>query len=248
MRRSVRFYVAILALGFSVVGAEAQTPSPGLELRITKIFGFNLAGRIQGTFRLSASGRDDLERVRFVIDGDTLGEVSTPPFALSFDTTSYALGRHVLAAIGTTSSGLALESPPLTVEFVSPDSALGSTMQIIVPVLVIALGVSVLAIVVPLIGGSRRMAQRPGEYGVAGGAVCPKCTLPFSRHFIAPNFLGYRLERCPHCGKWSLAARAKAQDLAAAEARLQTQADAMAAPANGEDSMRRMIDESRFEE
>ena len=247
MRRSLRFLVAIFALGCSVVGAEAQTPSSGLDLRISKIFGFNLAGRIQGTFRLTASGRDDLERVRFVIDGDTLGEVSAPPFSLSFDTTSHALGRHVLAAIGTTSSGLSLESPPVTVEFVSPDSALGSTMQIIVPVLVIALGVSVLAIVVPLIGGGC-VAYRPGEYGMVGGAVCPRCNLPFSRHLIAPNFLGYRLERCPHCGKWSLATRAKAQDLAAAEARLQAQADATPAPSDGKDSMRRMIDESRFEE
>jgi len=247
VRRSLCFFVAIIALGFSVVGAEAQTPSSGLDLRISKIFGFNLAGRIQGTFRLTASGRDDLERVRFVIDGETLGEVSAPPFSLSFETTSYALGRHVLAAIGTTSSGLSLESPVVTLEFVSPDSALGSTMQIIVPVLVIALGVSVLAIVVPLIGGGR-VAHRPGEYGMAGGAVCPRCNLPFSRHFIAPNFLGYRLERCPHCGKRSLAARAKAQDLAAAEARLQSQADATPAPPNGQDSMRRMIDESRFEE
>ena len=248
MRRSLRFFVAIIALGFSVVGAEAQTPSSGLDLRISKIFGFNLAGRIQGTFRLTASGRDDLERVRFVIDGDTLGEVSAPPFSLTFDTTSYALGRHVVAAIGTTSSGLSLESPPVTLEFVSPDSALGSTMQIIGPVLVIALGVSVLAIVVPLIGGGGRVAHRPGEYGIVGGAVCPRCNLPFSRHFIAPNFLGYRFERCPHCGKWSLAARAKAQDLVAAEARLQVQADATPAPPNGDDSMRRMIDESRFEE
>ena len=247
MRRCLRFFVAIVALGFSVVGAEAQTPSSGLGLRISKIFGFDLAGRIQGAFRLTASGHDDLERVRFVIDGDTLGEVTAPPFSLSFDTTSYALGRHVLAAIGTTSSGRSLESPPVTVEFVSSDSAFGSMMQIIGPVLVIALGVSVLTIVVPLIGGGR-VAHRPGEYGIAGGAVCPKCDLSFSRHFIAPSFLGYRLERCPHCGKWSLAARAKAQDLVAAEASLQAQADATPAPPNGEDSMRRMIDESRFEE
>ena len=247
MRRCVFFIVAVFAFGITVVGAEAQTPSSGLDLQISKVFGFNLGGRIQGTFRLIASGRDDLERVRFVIDGETLGEVSAPPFSLSLDTASYTLGRHVLAAIGTTSSGVSLESPLLTVEFVSPDSALGSTLQIIVPVLVIVLGASALAIVVPLIGGGRA-PHRPGEYGIAGGAVCPRCNLPFSRHLIAPNFLGYRLERCPHCGKWSLAARAKAQDLKAAEARLRGQAEATLAPPNGEDSMPRMIEESRFEE
>jgi hypothetical protein len=44
--------------------------------------------------------------------------------------------------------------------------------------------------------------------------------LPLARHFLAPNIGLKKLERCPHCGRWSLVSRASAEDLVAAEARL----------------------------
>ncbi|MEK6221558.1 MAG: hypothetical protein N2D54_04870 [Chloroflexota bacterium] len=33
-----------------------------------------------------------------------------------------------------------------------------------------------------------------GIYSAAGGAVCPRCQLPYSRHLLSPNLLVGKLE------------------------------------------------------
>jgi len=240
--------LVFLALGMSAIKAEAQTPSAQLELRISKVNGFNLGGQIQGRFRLWASGPADLQNVEFIINGESIGGATASPFGIAFNTGSFELGRHVLWAVGTTSTGESQESPRLTLEFVSPDSARLSTLKIIVPVLGITLAISVLAIIGPLLGGGGRRRDQNGAYGIAGGAVCRRCGLPFSRHILRPSFLGVRLERCPHCGAWLLAARANPGQLGEAEARLRGQHADTRNPTGGEDSLRRMIEDSRFEE
>jgi hypothetical protein len=233
-----------LALGITAFDARAQTPASPLELRISKINGFSLGGRIQGSFRLTASGSESIQQVSFLLDGALIQEVTSPPFRMTFNTRSYSLGRHVLSASALTDTGNRLDSDPLTVEFVSPDAALTSTFQIIAPVLAIVLAVIVLAAITPLIG-SRRQGQL-GTYGLAGGAICPRCGSPFSRHIFSPNFLGQRLERCPECGKWSLVGRATPGQLAEAEARMRGEM-AQASPPEDDDALRRTIDDSRFE-
>jgi hypothetical protein len=58
-----------------------------------------------------------------------------------------------------------------------------------------------------------------------------------------------RLERCPHCGKWSMVRRATPQELEAAENRLAEDEGRGALVVDDEkERVRRMIDESRFEE
>jgi hypothetical protein len=58
-----------------------------------------------------------------------------------------------------------------------------------------------------------------------------------------------KLERCPHCGRWSIARRARPQELEAAEARLAAEESRGALAVDDEKERdRRMIDESRFEE
>ena len=59
-----------------------------------------------------------------------------------------------------------------------------------------------------------------------------------------------KLERCPHCGKWSIARRAMPAELAAAEERLMAdnQAGQMAAGESEEEKLRRMLDDSRYED
>jgi hypothetical protein len=248
MRRLLVLLSVMLALAVSALAAEAQTPVSAIELRITKVNGFNLGGQIEGRFRLTASGPVDLQRVTFLIDGTPIGEIATSPFGMTFDTGSYRTGRHVLSAVGEIPSGLMLESNLLAVEFVSPETARTSMLQIIVPIVAIVAVASVVAIVGPLLVGRDRHRRHDGEYGLAGGAVCKRCGLPFSRHLITLRLFGMRLERCPHCGKWMMASRASPQQLSEAEARLTDQTPRTPAPTEDEDSLRRMIDDSRFEE
>lgn len=247
MRRRLSLLFVVLALGIVAPNAAAQTSATSLELRLAKVNGFSLGGRIQGRFRLIASGPADLSRVTFLIDGAPIGEASTSPFRITFDTGTYGLGRHLLSAVATSASGETLESDVLTVEFVSSDEARRSTLQLVGPVLAIVLLVSIMAVVGPLLVPGDRRRRGIGEYGVAGGAVCRYCGRPFSRSIFSPNLLGRRLERCPNCGKWSLAARASAEQLAEAEARQRGQQTRPSAPSDG-DSLRRQIDNSRFED
>jgi hypothetical protein len=248
LRRQLGILLVILGLGIAVPGAQAQTPASALELRLSKVNGFNLGGRIQGRFRLTVSGTAELRQVTFLVDGAPIGDATASPFGITFDTGAFEPGRHELSATATSTSGERLGSNVLTVEFVSPETARRSTLQIILPILAILLVGSVLAVVVPLLtsGGRRRVGI--GEYGMAGGAVCRKCGLPFSRHFVTLRLLGARLERCPHCGKWQMASKATPEQLSEAEARLKDHATMPATPEEHEESLRRMIDDSRFEE
>jgi hypothetical protein len=59
-----------------------------------------------------------------------------------------------------------------------------------------------------------------------------------------------KLERCPHCGKWAIVARASPADLEVAEARLQEDHEQGRRPIDREDDqdLKRLLEESRFEE
>ena len=89
-----------------------------------------------------------------------------------------------------------------------------------------------------------------GQYSIAGGAICPRCTLPYTRNTFSPNLLVGKLERCPHCGKVAVVRRASPADLEAAEARLAAGAAPGEAPAEMSEAerLRRQLDDSRFED
>jgi ribosomal protein L32 len=247
MRRILMLTILALAVGLSASRAEAQTPIRGLDLRLSKLNGFSMGGQIEGKFRLTASGSADIQRVTFSVDGAPIGDVTASPFRITFDTGTYAVGRHELSATGVSASGETLLSNVLTVKFLSAGAGRKATLQIIVPVLAIVLVAGALATLGPLLGLGRRRPRRLGEYGMAGGAVCPRCGQPFSRHLMTLRLLGKRLERCPHCGKWSFAERASPERLAQAEARQRDQQGKLEVGSDDQESFRRMIDDSRFD-
>ena len=90
----------------------------------------------------------------------------------------------------------------------------------------------------------------PRNYGVAGGAICPRCGRPFARHLFAPKMLLGKLERCPYCGKWSIVRAASRQQLAAAEAaELQQAASGQPMSAQfDQDQLRHDLEDSRFQD
>jgi len=249
--------LVILVVGaLGVVPALAQ--ESGLTISISKQFGYNLGSQIQGTFKIKVRGPEDLAAVTFLLDGETLGAATAAPFELSFKTDAYAPGWHEITAVGTTSGGQTLTARTLSYQFVSADAAGKSTLQLILPILILVVVATVATGLFPLLSGRKKSAAydpasyTPGEprhYGALGGVVCPKCGRPFAMHLGSINlsFVG-RYDRCPHCGKWSRVHRASREALMEAEA-AEYAAHMASAPhpvLNHEEKLREQIDDSRF--
>lgn len=247
MKRVVTFLL-VLILALAALPASAQESEETLQLKMRRDFGFSLGGRIQGRFTLTVTGPDGLEQVEFLIDDQVIGVDREPPYRLSLSTGDYELGVHRISARGSTADGRQLRAAELTFQFIGADEGWRASMGIVVPIIVGTIALMLVAALGMVFLGRRKGPPRIGEYGVAGGAVCPRCGLPYSRHFLSPNIVIGKLDRCPYCRKWAIVRRATGEDLERAEARL------VAEEARGgfeleseEDELRRMIEDSRFE-
>jgi hypothetical protein len=123
----------LLQLASAPVAALAQ--DEGLQIGLNKVFGYSGFGmhEVQGVMKLSARGSEDLQRVVFTIDGQTMGEDNTAPFELSFDTGSFPLGEHQIAATGYTGAGGQLQSNTLTTQFVTAQRGMQRGPSFIIP-------------------------------------------------------------------------------------------------------------------
>ena len=251
MREAVVRWLARVMIAAALLAAAApaaaQEPE-ALRLSIGRDFGFASGGRIQGTFSLRVREPAELVRVEFLIDGAMVFVDEQPPFRYQFNTGAYALGPHTLAAVGTTADGRVLASRIHTVEFVSAEEGFRVAGSIVLPLLAVVGGVTLLGLLLPALL-DRGGAARVGDYGPAGAAVCRRCGLPFGRRLLAPNLLTGKLARCPHCGRWQIAGRARRADLEAAEARRAAQAGLGGLEVEDEaERLRRRIEDSRFED
>jgi hypothetical protein len=240
--------LSLMILALAVVPAAAQTTDQPFELHLSRDFGYGGGSHIQGLFTMGVDERGDVVRVEFLIDNLVVLTDTEAPFRYQFNTGSYALGPHTLAAVGYTTDGQELRTEERSYEFVTAEEGWQAAGRIVVPVIGLVILVSLAGTVGPVLLG-RGKPHRRGEYGAEGGAVCPRCGFPFSRHLLSLNMLTGKLERCPHCGRWSIARRARPQELEAAEARLAAEESRGALAVDDEKERdRRMIDESRFEE
>jgi len=249
------FLKIMLAILFLISTAKAIYQEDQLQIRMKRSWGYSSGtGKIQGTFTIQASGPENLSRVIFYLDDQILGEVTQPPFDFRFVTDDYSLGAHKIYSVGITTGGEELVSNTVQVEFVSADQGWQAAENIIVPLVVVILGAVGLAIVVPLVFTRGKKEQlppgAPRSYGYYGGAICPKCSRPFSRHIYGLNLGLHKYDRCPYCGKWSLVKRASKEDLEAAEAAEITAAQegAFQPQTSEEDALRRNLEDSRFED
>ena len=245
----LRYALIINLLLFALsIPALAQEPEPELQLGLSRTFGYGGIGQIQGTFTFKIRYEGELRYVEFLIDDQVVAVDREAPFQHRFSTGEYADGAHTMSARGYTPTGETLTSNAITREFLSAEAAYGSTIKLIGPLL---LGIGLLTLAsaaIPILLG-RRGSFRPGVYGITGGAVCPKCAKPFSRHIWSPNLFTGKLERCPHCRKWSLVRRATAEELQAAEALLTAETAPTALDRESEsERLRKLIDESRYED
>ena len=234
---------------------QSRLQEEQLQIRLRRDWGYSSGtGKIQGTFSIRSSGPEDLSRVVFYLDDQILGEVSEPPFNLRFKTDDYPLGVHQIHAAGFTDAGAELSSNVIRKEFVPAGEVLGFIKNIILPIGVIILIAVGLSVGIPLITGKGKKEKlppgAPRNYGYYGGAICPKCDRPFSRHIYGLNLGTHKFDRCPYCGKWSLVRRASKEELDAAEAAEieAAQAGAFTPEVSEEDQLRQQLDDSRYED
>ena len=89
----------------------------------------------------------------------------------------------------------------------------------------------------------------PRDYGIRGGAICPKCHRPFSLGWMPINFgIGTKLARCEYCGKWSIVRRRSLEELRAAEAAelVESQPEKPIPTRSEEQKLKEEVDQSRF--
>jgi hypothetical protein len=246
MRRVLIFFCSLLGLFFPL-SVTAQEAEQSLPLVFTRDFGFAAGGKIQGTFSLKVPSEGDWVRVTFLVDDQVVFVDDEPPFRYQFSTAEYSVGVHTLSAVGYAADGTPIYSPVIAREFISGEQAWRATRQFLIPLLVAVGILTLLGVKLPVIFGRRKLA-RPGEYGVAGGAVCPRCQLPYARNLFSPNMIYGKLERCPYCGKWAVVRRATRWELEEAEMRLAQREASPEQVALEEENFLQELEASRYEE
>jgi len=243
--------VALVVTGIVLMLAGPVWAQDGeLRLLLSKDWGFAAGDQIQGLFTLSVRGPQEVASVRFELDSQEIAVVTQPPFALKFNTDKYPNGKHTFSATGHAADGRAIRSNAIHVEFVSAEVGWQVAQHIMLPLFAVVGVVILLTTVGPLVlsgKGQRRLEPGiPRKYGLAGGAICPKCRRPFALSFSL-NLVTRKLERCPHCGKWSLVPRASREALAAAEA-AEVEASKPAVPeVSPEDKLLQQIQDSCYQ-
>ncbi len=246
---SVWLLIILVVAGFVFVPkALAQESEPTLQVRLNKDFGYALGSRIQGAFSVRVSEDPDLVQITLWIDDQRVGVDDAAPFRISFNTSEFVAGMHSIKVVGTMNDGREVSSPILQVEFLSAEEARSDAFKVVIPILAVVLVVMLISSIIPVLSGRGKKRFQLGTYGSAGGAICPRCTMPFSRHLLSLNLGFGKLERCPHCGKWAIVRRASPSELEAAEARMKESSAEGALQVEDEaEHLRRLIDESRFE-
>ncbi len=239
----------LLGILVGVGTAVAQTDNE-LDLGLSRDFGTGIGNNIQGTFSFRVSGPDDLATVTFYIDDQIVAEDNEAPFRHQFKTEAYPLGVHTLRATGLTQDGRELSSNSLTRNFISGSSAGRTTLYIVIPILIIAIGGRLLSSWITNRGRNKSQGQSEiNVHGPFGGTICPKCNKPFARHIWGFNLVVGKYDRCPHCGKWSLV-RAMPPDVLDASVEAMQQAKTTqekSTDTNDEDRWRKRLDDSKFD-
>ena len=248
-RKSWALIFVILLSIFGGLGTAVAQEENQLTLSLSRDFGTGLGNNIQGRFSFRAEGPDNLTRVSFYIDEQLVGEDSTAPFRLQFETGSYPVGIHTLYAVGLTDDGQELQSNNITRNFISSSSANRTVLLIVVPILVLSIGGSLLAAWITNRGRKSNGGSGVNVHGPFGGTICPKCNKPFARHIWGLNLVVGKYDRCPHCGRWSLVRALPPDVLDTAVAAMQeTEAtEKQSHGDNDETRWRKRLDDSKFD-
>ena len=248
-----KILVLVLVLGALLLAplgmVSAQTEQP-YRVSLRRDFGYGSGMDIQGRMTLSLKGDESaVRRVSFLLDGEELVSKEAAPFSFSFTTDDYPAGVHQLSARVETTAGETISTDALTYNFLTKEAASKSTTGIILPLLGLTVGIALLSWLIQRLSSRKHPNSGAMSYnGFYGGAVCSKCGRPFTRSLLGMNMVAGRLERCPHCGKWSLTRRASLAELEAAEAAFRASVTVDEAPAQPRSEMQDMLDDSKYYE
>ena len=224
IRKVKNFSILFLGLMlFLVLFRSASGQSESYQIGVRKNFGYDMGNTIQGRFTVRLLGdAANVTRVIFYLDGEILGEVNSEPFQYSFRTDDFAPGVHRLSAEVQLADSSRHQTPELPYHFLSSEEASQQTIRLFVWIGGAILGTMLLVGLIqwaitkkkPSLKSSAGLSQ---NYGMFGGAICPRCGRTFPRHIWGINLVVGKLDRCEHCGKWFLATRATPDALRAAE-------------------------------
>ncbi len=249
--------LATICLALFALPAHAQQEDE-LRLNISRVFGYSSGFgpgnvQLQGVMALTARGPENLQKVVFYLDEIPMGEITQAPFKLNFNTDNYPLGNHTIYAVGTTGDGRELRSNQVKAEFVSAEAGWQSALKIAGPILAIVFAIMLVAFVGPMIFERGKQGRIPlgteHNYGIRGGSICPKCKRPFPLHLYGFNVVTHKLDRCPHCGRWSLVRPLPLTELRAAEEaeRQMAQEKPQVEGISEEEKLRKELEDSRFD-
>ena len=235
--------------------ATAQSTNE-LELGLRRDFGYGgFNNDIQGLFTLKINNPpENLTKVVFMIDSIPMGEDTTQPFSLQFNTDSYPLGAHSFSALGYTTDNVELNSNVIQVQIVAAGTGTESIMKIIVPIILLLVVIALISVFLPLVLSKGKITSTPlgtpRKYGVGGGAICPKCNRPFPLRLWWLNLGASKIDRCPYCGKWSFVRPKSISDLRSAEAAelASTQSGTPIAGESEADKLKKQLDDSRYQD
>ena len=252
---SFALLIVCILFGFTAAHGSAQIPQE-LELALSRDWGYGGFGNdIQGLFTMKIKNPpDNLTRVSFFIDDISIGEDNQPPFSVQFNTDSYSIGSHTLSAVGYTTDGAELNSTELQAQFVPAGTATKMIGKVVVPIIGLVLIIIVIAFVLPTIlnkGKVNSLALRaPRNYGIGGGAICPKCGRPFPLRLWFINIGFNKIDRCPYCGKWSFVrprSIAELRQAETAELAMEQTGDVITGVSDA-DKLKKELDDSKYQD
>jgi hypothetical protein len=223
MFQKIQFF---LKIGFVLVLlAAAATPAFAQQdeyrLGVNKIIGYSSGDQIRGTINMYLIGPSNIQSVKFMIDGQVVGEVNQAPFQIAFQTGSYAFGSHDLSAAVQTTDGRQVTTPVRTFVFATAEQEQSNVLNIIGPILGIVVIVMLLGFAAQMLFFKNKLQSIPPgthrNYGMSGGAVCPRCHRPYALHWWTPHLFMQKFDRCDFCGKWALVTRLSDDALRTAE-------------------------------
>lgn len=220
--------------------------SSDISLRLNRDFGASTGAGIRGTFSYRVEVPDNVVSVQFLLDGEVIAEDMESPFRYQFQTQNFAVGRHTLQAVATTTDGTILESNVLTRTFVSQSDSMSGVLWVLIPLLMLSFGGRWL---------TGRIAKRNNKsdadrdypvHGMLGGTICPSCQRPFAFHIWSFNLIAFRIDRCPHCGTWSRLRRMNPTILEAAYENAENLPPINPTETTDADDLDQRLDDSRF--
>jgi Zn ribbon nucleic-acid-binding protein len=247
----VCFVMILLAIATSPVLAQQAEYSLGLN----KIIGYSSGDQIRGSMNMYVIGpADNIQSVKYVIDGKVVATVTQAPFNVSFQTSAFEFGYHDLSATIQTKDRRTVDTAIRKFNFATPQQEQSNLINILGPILGIVVLIMVLGFASQMLLFRNKFKSMPAgtrrEYGLRGGTICPKCSRPYALHWWALNLMSFRLDRCDFCGKWGFVRRHSSEELRAAEQR-EIQSFGTSEPIvqkSEQEKLKEMLDKSKYSE